>query len=251
VEGVLGVDKPIGWTSHDAVAACRRAFGIRRIGHGGTLDPLATGVLPILVGRATRFVERLHTALKVYGAIIAFGHETTTGDREGEVAREAPVPILTATAIDEALGRFRGEITQVPPAYAAVKVGGRRAYDRARGGETFVLPPRRVRVERVAIASWEPPGRLRLVVVCSGGTYIRSLARDIGIALGSAAHLAALVRLAVGAFELEEAVAIQAVREGDAGALGARLRDPSDDLLRLDARFQAVGADRLLAGWEG
>ncbi|CAN5251793.1 hypothetical protein BH18CHL2_BH18CHL2_05150 [soil metagenome] len=208
-------------------------------------------MLPILVGRATRFVERLHTAVKVYGAVVAFGHETTTGDREGEVARQAPVPTLTAATIDDALERFRGDIMQVPPAYAAVKVDGERAYARARAGETFVLPPRRVRIERLAIASWEPPARLRVLVLCSGGTYIRSLARDIGITLGSAAHLGALVRIAVGALELDEAIAVQAVRAGDAGALGARLRAPADDLLVLDGRFGALGADRLLGGWEG
>jgi len=243
--GVLPIDKPLGWTSFDVVAVARRSLGAKRVGHGGTLDPLATGVLPLLVGSATKFADRLHTASKVYAALVTFGSETTTDDREGTVTRLAEPPALSPEALDAALTPFRGELAQVPPSFAAVKVGGRRAYARARSGETVLLEPRTVTVERLAIASWEPP-TLRLLVVCSTGTYVRSLARDVGRAVGSAAHLGGLRRLAVGALEVDDALDIDGLR-GTAAA--ARLREADDRILPLAGRFREAPAAELLSGW--
>ena len=243
--GVLPIDKPLGWTSFDVVAVARGALGAKRVGHGGTLDPLATGVLPLLVGTATKFADRLHTAPKVYAALVTFGSETTTDDREGSTTRETPVPALSAAAWDVTLAPFRGPIAQVPPAFAAVKVDGRRAYARARSGEALELPARTVTIERLAIASWEPPG-LRLLVVCSTGTYIRSLARDLGRAVGSAAHLGGLRRLAVGALTVDDALTVEALR-GTPHA--ARLREADDRILPLADRFREEPAAALLASW--
>jgi tRNA pseudouridine55 synthase len=243
--GVLPIDKPLGWTSFDVVAVARRSLGAKRVGHGGTLDPLATGVLPLLVGTATKFADRLHTASKVYAAIVTFGSETATDDREGAATRGADPPALSLEALDQALAPFRGELAQVPPAYAAVKVDGRRAYARARGGEIVELAARSVRVERLAIASWDPP-TLRLLVVCSTGTYIRSLARDIGRALGSAAHLGGLRRLAVGALTIDDALSVEALRGAPDAA---RLREADDRILPLAARFREAPAAELLATW--
>ena len=243
------IDKPIGWTSHDIVAVCRRQAGRAKTGHGGTLDPAAAGVLPILFGSATKFVERLHTAPKVYGAHILFGSETATDDREGAVTRHAPVPTLTPVDLERALDQFRGEITQVPPDHSAVKVGGRTAYARARAGEQLSLASRQVRIVRFDPALWYPPS-LRCVVVCSSGTYIRSLARDLGRALGSAAHLAGLVRLAVGALELDAAWPIEAVRAASGDTIAARLVPADDAVLVLAERFLSTPADGLLAAWE-
>ena len=243
--GVLPVDKPLGWTSFDVVAVARRSLGAKRVGHGGTLDPLATGVLPLLVGSATKFADRLHTASKVYAALVTFGNETTTDDREGSVTREADPPALSLAELDAALAPFRGEQAQVPPTFAAVKVDGKRAYARARRGELMELAARPVTVERLAIASWDPPA-LRLLVVCSTGTYIRSLARDIGRALDSAAHLGGLCRLAVGALTLDDAVAVDVLR-GTPHA--APFREADDRILPLADRFREAQPADLLASW--
>jgi tRNA pseudouridine55 synthase len=247
--GVLPIDKPLGWTSFDVVAVARRSLGAKRVGHGGTLDPLATGVLPLLVGGATKFADRLHTASKVYAAIVTFGSETTTDDREGTVTREADAPRLSLDGLDAALGPFRGELAQVPPAFAAVRVGGRHAYTRARNGETVELAARRVTVERLAIASWEPP-TLRLLVVCSTGTYIRSLARDIGRAVDSAAHLGGLRRLAVGALTVDDALDVEQLRGTPSARIAdIRLRDADDRILPLAERFRVAAAAELLSSW--
>jgi len=243
--GVLPIDKPLGWTSFDVVAVARRSLGAKRVGHGGTLDPLATGVLPLLVGSATKFADRLHTASKVYAALLTFGRETATDDREGAATREAEPPAVSREELDLILEAFRGPQAQVPPAYAAVKVDGRRAYARARSGETVELAARTVTVERLAIATWEPPD-LRLLVVCSTGTYIRSLARDIGRATGSAAHLGGLRRLAVGALTLDDAQSVELLR-GTPDA--ARLIDADDRILPLAERFREAPAAELMATW--
>ncbi|MBI2324011.1 MAG: tRNA pseudouridine(55) synthase TruB [Chloroflexi bacterium] len=246
---MLAVDKPSGWTSHDVVAVMRRILGTKRVGHGGTLDPLATGVLPILVGPATKYVDRLHSAPKVYAAAVRFGMETTTDDREGPARREAAVPSLGVGDLDAALRPFRGEISQVPPDRSAVKVEGRRAYAIARSGTEVRLEPRTVRVERLAIASWAPP-QLRLLIVCGSGTYVRSLARDIGRSLGSAAHLGALRRLAVGALTVDRAADVGRLRAANADEATALLRPADDRLLDLDQRFRSAPAGELLGAWE-
>lgn len=246
--GVLPIDKPIGWTSHDVVAVVRSVLGIRRVGHGGTLDPLATGLLPILVGPATKFADRLHTAPKVYAARLRFGQETTTDDREGAPTRSAAPPDLQAAAIDASLAPFRGPIAQVPPDYAAVKVAGRPAYARARAGETMSLTARPITIHRLAIGRWDGT-ELDLIIVCSTGTYVRSLARDIGRALGSAAHLGGLRRLAVGSLEAGQAIGIEALRSEGVAAAGSRIVVADDRILALPARYREETAAALLGDW--
>ena len=245
---MLAIDKPEGWTSHDIVAVVRGVLGTKHVGHGGTLDPQATGLLPVLVGTATKFADRIHEATKVYDALVRFGTETATDDREGAVTREADVPLLAAGAIEPALDALRGVIMQIPPQYAALKVGGRTAYSRARGGETVALAARTVQVFRLDMIDISPPD-LRLLVVCSSGTYVRSIARDLGRALGSAAHLAALRRLAVGALEARDALTPDQLRaRGRAGT--ALLRPANEDLLMLDPRFLHVSAATIVGAGE-
>lgn len=208
---------------------------MRRVGHGGTLDPLATGLLALLVGLTTRETERLHTAPKVYDALVRFGSETATDDREGETTRSAAVP-SGAVDVEAALVPLRGAIQQIPPAYAAVKVGGRTAYSRARAGETLELAAREVQVYRLEMTDWNPPDA-RLLIVCGSGTYVRSIARDLGRALGSAAHLAALRRLAIGAIDVADAVGIEALRTAGRDAAVARLRVMDESTLALPRRY--------------
>jgi len=202
--GILNINKPCGWTSHDVVARVRRVAGERRVGHAGTLDPLAEGVLPVLVGRATRLADYIQAQPKTYVATIALGTATTTDDAEGSVVASAPVPAFDAAVLEP----FRGEIQQMPPAHSALKVDGQRAYAVARRGGAVKLEPRRVMIYDLRILAEEP---LILEVACSKGTYIRSLARDIAQALGTVGHLAHLVRTRVGPFLLSTAVTIDAL----------------------------------------
>ena len=202
--GLLLVDKPQGITSHDAVNKLRRAIGVRKVGHAGTLDPMATGLLVAGVGRATRLLRFLGSLPKVYEATIHLGVETSTLDATGEVLRKAPAHV-SKTDLEVALTAFQGDIEQSPPAYSAVKVGGRRLYSAARMGEQLSAPLRRVRIDTLHLRRFDPPFA-DLLVECSGGTYIRSLAADIGNELGCGAHLAALRRTAVGSFRVEDAV---------------------------------------------
>lgn len=242
--GILVIDKPEGWTSHDVVAVARGVLGTRRVGHGGTLDPLATGVLALLVGETTRATERLHTAPKVYDALVRFGSETATDDREGGATRSAAAP-TTRSSVEEGLAALRGFIQQVPPAYAAVKIGGRTAYSRARSGETVTLAAREVQVHRLEMTEWTPPDA-RMLVVCSSGTYVRSLARDLGRSLGSAAHLAALRRLAIGALDIADAVGVEELRAAGQDAAVARLRPMTDETVVLPRRYLDEAAGRLV-----
>ncbi len=245
--GVLAVDKPAGWTSFDVVAVVRKATRGGRVGHGGTLDPLATGLLPVLVGTATRFADRLHEASKVYAALVLFGRETITDDAEGDVRYEAAVPEIDLDALDAVLHGFRGEILQAPPAFSALKVGGRRAYRAARAGQVVELAPRRVRIERLDVASWHAPA-LRLAIICGSGTYIRSLARDLGRACGPAAHLGGLRRLAVGGLTVDDAVDPGRVR-AEGPSLADKLRPADDRLIALEDRYRTTPAEELLATW--
>jgi tRNA pseudouridine55 synthase len=221
----------------------RGILGIRRVGHGGTLDPLATGLLALLVGDTTRETERLHTAPKVYDALVRFGSETATDDREGETTRSAAAP--EEKDVEAGLAPLRGVIQQVPPAYAAVKVGGRTAYSRARSGETVALSAREVQVHRLEMTEWNSPDA-RLLIVCGSGTYVRSIARDLGRALGSAAHLAALRRLAIGALDVSDAIGIDALRAGGRDAALARLRVMDDSTLELPRRYLDESAGKIV-----
>jgi tRNA pseudouridine55 synthase len=245
---VLAIDKPEGWTSHDVVAIVRGVLGTKRVGHGGTLDPQASGLLPVLVGTATKFADRIHEATKVYDALVRFGAETATDDREGAVTRNAGVPTLAADTIEPVLATLRGVITQVPPQYAALKVGGRTAYARARKGETVALAARSVQVFRLDVVEIASPD-LRLLVVCSSGTYVRAIARDLGRRLGSAAHLAALRRLAVGALEADDAVTPDELRARGREARSF-LQPAIEDLLTLDPRFLERSAATIVGAGE-
>jgi len=204
--GFLNIAKPTACTSHDVVNNVRRLLGQRRVGHAGTLDPLATGVLVLGVGHGTRLIEYLAATRKTYRAGILLGRTTTTDDSAGDVVRDRPVH-ADAAGVHAALKQFTGTIAQVPPAFAAVHVQGTRAYVRARRGENVTLEPRQVTIHRLEILEMRLP-RLTLEVECSTGTYVRALARDLGEELGCGAHLAALTRTRVGSFSLEDAVSI-------------------------------------------
>ena len=215
LDGILVVAKPPGPTSHDIVALVRRLTSTRRIGHGGTLDPFAGGVLPLFLGRATRMAEYHLGDPKAYRATVCFGATSTTDDLEGEL-RPLPGTAPQRVAVEQVLGQFRGRIVQQPPAYSAVKVAGRRAYALARAGERPALASRDVEITKLDLVSWNDEDRERpiaeLEVECSAGTYVRALARDIGAALGSGAYLGALTRTASGPFRLADAVSIDDLR---------------------------------------
>lgn len=207
-DGVVVIDKPAGWTSHDVVARVRRAAGTRKVGHAGTLDPMATGVLVLGVGRATRLLGRLATTTKQYDATIRLGMSTSTDDAEGEIVARADATALTRSAIAEAVLGFVGDLQQVPSAVSAIKVGGRPAYARVRAGESVSLPARPVRVDAFdihAVRRLTGQVDVDVAVTCSSGTYIRALARDLGSALAVGGHLTMLRRTRVGAFGLADA----------------------------------------------
>jgi tRNA pseudouridine55 synthase len=228
-------------TSHDVVAIARRALGEPRIGHAGTLDPFATGLLVLLAGRITRLLPYLDAEPKVYEARIRFGAETDTDDAGGRVVREAPLPIRAD--VDRGIAALTGTLDQEPPAYSAKQVGGRRAYDAARRGT-----PVRIPASRVTVHSWEVKARaketLDAVITCSGGTYVRALARDLGRHAGSAAHLAALRRTGSGPFQVREACGLDALRDGRCTLL-APLRALSSLAVE---QLDAPGADRAARG---
>lgn len=230
LDGILVIAKPAGPTSHDVVALVRRLAATRRVGHGGTLDPFASGVLPVFLGHATRVVEYHLGDEKAYRATICFGASSVTDDLEGErTPADGPAP--DRDAVEAALVGFLGPISQRPPAYSAIKVGGRRAYALARSGETVTLAAREVTIHELTVVSWdgtEPERPVAVVDVrCSAGTYVRALARDLGEAVGNAAYLGALTRTASGPFVLDAATPLDEIRSaaapGPAG-LGAYLR---------------------------
>lgn len=203
--GIILIDKETGRTSHDVVDAIRRKFGTRRVGHAGTLDPLATGLLVVAVGPATRFLQYLPLEPKEYVAEITFGKSTSTFDLEGEVIEESPVPEDLLGSIEKVLGQFQGLISQLPPMYSAVKVDGKPLYHYARQGKLMDREARTVHIDKFEIRPVSPD-TFRARIVCSGGTYIRSLAHDLGQAVGCGAHLTSLNRTKVGRFTLEQAV---------------------------------------------
>jgi tRNA pseudouridine55 synthase len=209
--GLLVVDKPAGLTSHTAVARARRLVGSRRVGHAGTLDPMATGVLVLGVGRGTRLLHYLVGVDKEYEATVRLGAATTTDDAEGEVVRTADADSITEQDVATAVETFVGEIDQVPSAVSAIKVDGKRAYARVRDGEDVSLAPRRVTVSRFDVIDVRRTGDgvdVDVRVACSSGTYVRALARDLGETLGVGGHLTALRRTSVGCFSLDEATAL-------------------------------------------
>ncbi len=214
--GIVIVDKPAGMTSHDVVARCRRIFGTRRVGHAGTLDPMATGVLILGVDRATKILGLLTGASKSYDATIRLGQRTTTEDAEGDVLQQVSAEHLTDAQISAAIDTLCGDISQVPSAVSAVKVGGRRAYRLVREGQPVELAARPVRIDRFEVVATRRHDQLVDVDVevdCSSGTYIRALARDLGEILGVGGHLIALRRTRVGGFRLDHAAALDDLAE--------------------------------------
>lgn len=212
ISGALVVDKPVGMTSHDVVQAIRNGTGLRRAGHTGTLDPRASGVLVILVGPAVRLSEYVSASDKRYQAIIRLGGSTDTFDAEGKVTLTKDPLNITEEQFNTALQTFVGEIEQTPPPYSAVKVQGRKAYEMARQGEEVDLAPRKITVHHLEILEWAPP-EVVIDVHCSSGTYVRSLANDLGVMLGCGAYLVGLRRTKSGRFSLRDSVPLRKLQE--------------------------------------
>lgn len=233
MDGVLVVNKAPGPTSHDVVAMVRRAAGQKRVGHAGTLDPDASGVLLVCLGNATRIVEYLMDRHKFYTATAVFGAETSTEDASGDILRETDCSHVDRDAVEAALPKFTGKISQIPPMVSAVHHNGRRLYELARKGQEVERAPRFVEVYSLKLIDFVQGGRAQAVldVECSRGTYIRTLCADIGRELGCGGYMAALTRTAVGGFDLDDAVSIEAVREKAAeGRLGDILHSIDDVL---------------------
>ncbi len=242
-EGILPLDKPAGPTSHDMVALARKAFGLRRIGHTGTLDPFASGLLLLCLGRATRLAEYFGGFAKEYVACARLGVRTTTDDPEGEVVAQTRLgPELSPELVSATLQTFQGEIDQVPPIFSAKKIKGSSAYELARRGDKLVLPPVRVTVHEVVPESVDLPF-VRFRVRCSSGTYIRAIARDLGERLGVGGHLTELRRVAIGPFRVEAALSHDQL--GDTEAVRAAWISPIRGLAHLPRL--AVGADEAAA----
>lgn len=210
VDGFLNLNKPAEHTSHDCVARVRRLLRQKKVGHGGTLDPAATGVLPIALGKATRLLQYL-SHRKAYRATVRFGVITATDDLEGEVLHQTPAPELTLAQVEAALPQFQGTIRQIPPAYSAIQVEGKRLYDLARSGQSVEVPERIVEVESIQVLDWRSGAfpELDLAIACGTGTYIRAIARDLGTVLGSGGTLAALQRTASSGFLLADSLTLE------------------------------------------
>ena len=227
MNGIVIVDKPQGWTSQDVTARLRRVFNTRRIGHGGTLDPMATGVLPVFVGRATRGVEFFEHAEKTYETVLKPGITTDTEDITGTVLTEQDA-FVTSAMVEEVLPRFRGEIMQVPPMYSALKVNGQKLYDLARKGKEVERQPRPITIHELILLGIDADG-IHLRVRCSKGTYIRTLCKDIGDALGCGGCMAALRRVTAGEYTAEESVPLQELLETETPEVYLR---PVDSMFR-------------------
>lgn len=208
--GFLNIDKAAGMTSHDVVAKLRRGLKLKKVGHAGTLDPMATGVLIVCIGAATRLSEYVMSHRKRYRATIHLGIETDTYDADGEITRQVDASHITRQQVETDLLQFTGDLQQMPPAYSAIKQGGRKLYELARAGQAVELQPRPVSIFALQIVEWTLP-TFTLDVECSAGTYIRSLAFDLGRVLGTGAHLSGLIRLASGKFQQSDAVTLDQV----------------------------------------
>ena len=239
MDGIVIVDKPQGWTSQDVTARLRRVFGTRRIGHGGTLDPMATGVLPVFVGRATRAVEFFEHAEKTYETVLRLGIITDTEDMTGTVLTEENVS-FTEEQLQETLAAFRGEILQVPPMYSALKVNGQKLCDLARKGKTVERQPRPITIHELTLVE-RGENTLGLRVRCSKGTYIRTLCKDIGEKLGCGGCMESLRRVAAGEYTVDEAVPLQTLLETE---------EPEKYLRGVDTMFRNYPAVTLTANQE-
>ena len=246
--GILLLDKPVGLSSNAALGRAKRVLGLRKAGHTGTLDPLASGLLVLCFGEATKVAGFLLDSDKTYLAEVFLGATTETDDAEGEIVRRRPVPVLDDDRIESALARFRGPIEQVPPMYSALKQGGERLYRLARRGEVVERPPRPVVIHELQLQSRQGE-RLRLAVRCSKGAYIRSLARDLGEALGCGAHLSALRRTRSAPFDVADAVTLEALPALERDAARSLLQPADRALVHLPAvRLSEESAARLLMG---
>ena len=241
IDGVLVIDKPAGPTSHDVVARVRRALGQKRVGHTGTLDPAATGVLVVCLGRATKLVRFLQAGRKTYAATMLLGVETDSQDADGSIVAETDASAVDERSLCEALTGFQGEITQLPPMVSAVKVGGERLHAKARRGEVVDREPRAVTVHELVLDAFEPGERATasFLVTCSAGTYVRTLAHDVGRHLGVGGSLTALRRVANGPFTTDDAITLEEL-DGLAasGELAAHVLDPGAALARLLPSFE-------------
>lgn len=256
--GIVIVDKPGGMTSHDVVSRCRRIFGTRKVGHAGTLDPMATGVLVVGIERATKILGLLSATTKSYAATIRLGRSTTTDDVEGEVLEDNSAQNVADDSVLEVIGRMRGDISQRPSAVSAVKVGGKRAYQLVREGQEVELAERTVRIDRFDALRFRRDGPFLDVDVevdCSSGTYIRALARDLGRQLGVGGHLTALRRTRVGGYGLEHAHSLEGL--SDDPALSYSLDDacllafPRRDVTAAEAADASHGRPLSASGLEG
>jgi tRNA pseudouridine55 synthase len=239
--GIMNVDKPANMTSHDVVDVIRRLVGQRKVGHAGTLDPMATGVLLVCLGQATRVAEYLMAGRKHYRASIVLGTSTDTYDADGEIVASNGRTEFSQAEIETALAHFVGWIEQMPPMYSAIKRDGQPLYKLARQGKTVEREPRPVEIDEIKLLDWTPPS-LIVEVACSPGTYIRSLAHDLGQHLGGGAYLATLVRMASGRFTLEEAVSLERLEEAFQHGQEDRYLLPLDEAF-LDWPAMIVGAD--------
>ncbi len=239
MNGIVIVDKPAGWTSQDVAAKLRGVFQTRRIGHGGTLDPMATGVLPVFVGRATRGVEFFEHAEKTYETVLLPGMTTDTEDITGEVLTQQEA-FISGSQLEMVLEQFRGEILQIPPMYSALKINGQKLYDLARKGREVERQPRPVTIHELTLLSMEADG-IHLRVRCSKGTYIRTLCKDIGAALGCGGCMAALRRVNAGEYTIGEAVPLQTLLEAE---------NPEQYLRPVDSMFRNHPAVKLTAKQE-
>ena len=230
IDGILNINKSTGMTSHDVVAKVRKLLKQKRVGHAGTLDPAASGVLPICVGQGTRVAEYLSESGKAYAADILFGVVTDTYDAEGTIVRTADTENLTLEQIQAALTGFLGPQMQMPPLYSAIKLQGQPAYKRMRAGEEITLEPRPITITYLNILTWQPP-HLTLAIECSKGTYIRSLAYDLGERLGCGAHLAGLIRTRSGPFTLSDSITLDQLAESIENGTIEQYLQPADSVL--------------------
>ncbi|AIS52478.1 tRNA pseudouridine synthase B [Thermoanaerobacter kivui] len=243
MEGILNVLKPPGMTSHNVVDFIRKTFKIKKVGHTGTLDPDAAGVLPICIGYATKFTSYLMEQKKRYRFEITFGFSTDTLDKSGKIIDSGPVVLIKDEELFQVLNKFKGNIKQVPPMYSAKKIKGKKLYEYAREGKTIDIPPIEVTIYNIELIEYKPPYQLLIDVECSKGTYVRSLVRDICEELNMPGYMSMLIRTQVGPFRIEESYTIEEVKEGKAKI------QPVDIFLDMpSAKLTALDSDRILKG---
>jgi tRNA pseudouridine55 synthase len=248
IDGLVLVDKAPGWTSHDVVAKCRGIFGQKRVGHSGTLDPPATGLLLVGLGRVTRLLRFFGALPKHYAGQIVLGRATTTLDDTGETVATFDMHDVTLADVRAASAALTGDILQVPPMVSAVKVGGRRLHELARAGETVEREPRPATIHQFDVEATAEPGVFDVTVACSSGTYVRSLAADLGAALGGGAHLRGLRRTAIGSFTVADALPIEALSDGAVLSPAAAMRDLPSVAVDDDVADRVVHGAKLSLG---